>query len=118
LGWRWPWRVVVTGVASGSCADGVWVVVGGVYNSILAASFPFPSFCLIYYNCIRYLRSRPKVKVSLSQAVQSGLTSLFATWKEVSVDFPHVKRYLIGVMFTEAALNAFAPIASVRIRQR
>lgn len=109
--------MVVTGVASGSCAGGVWVVVGGV-QQYSCCPFPFPSFCLIYYDCIRYLRSRPKAKVSLSQAVQSGLTSLFATWKEVSVDFPHVKRYLIGVMFTEAAMNAFAPIASVRIRQR
>ena len=38
---------------------------------------------------------------------------LAATWKEISSDFPFVRRYLFGVMCADAAMSAFPAVSAV-----
>mmetsp|Transcript_16208 Transcript_16208/g.21007 ORF Transcript_16208/g.21007 Transcript_16208/m.21007 type:complete len:548 (+) Transcript_16208:50-1693(+) len=63
----------------------------------------------------RFMKSRPKPKITLSLTMERGLTSLKDTLKEMAVEFPMVRRYLVATMFLEAAMGAFSNIAAVFI---
>jgi len=60
-----------------------------------------------------FLKKRDKPKVTLRHAVGAGLSNLKGSWAQLSLEFPFVRRYLIGTAFAEASLSSFSAIASV-----
>lgn len=72
--------------------------------------------CVLLYTCVhvygRLLSSRPKEKIAIGLALREGVGSLRDTFKEISVKYPMVRRYLAGVMFADAAMSAFPAVSA------